>query len=79
MQGTNLRIGHNLGFRGLLKDTLTLTLGEPAIRLGTLWFPSGCSAGHSIPELLPPHKVMGEIDSIPKANPDPHTKHSERK
>ena len=36
MQGTNLLTGSNKGFRVLLKDSSTLTLGEPRIELGTL-------------------------------------------
>ena len=36
MQGTNLLIGSNLGFRVLLKDSLTLPLEEPGIEPGTL-------------------------------------------
>ena len=43
MQGRNLLIGSNEGFRVLLKDTLTLTLGKPGIES-----PSECSPGHSM-------------------------------
>ena len=50
MQGTNLYIRSNLGFSVLLKDTSTLTLGEPGFELATLRLPSG----HSTPEPLPP-------------------------
>ena len=40
MQGTNLLTGGNKGFRVLLKDSLTLTLVEPGIELGTFREPS---------------------------------------
>ena len=40
MQVTNLLIRRNWGFRVLLKDSSTLTLGEPGIELGTFRVPS---------------------------------------
>ena len=49
MQGTNLYIRSNQGFSVLLKDTSTLTLGEPTgFELATLWLPSGHSTSEPL-------------------------------
>ena len=84
MQGTNLYIRSNQGFSVLLKDTSTLTLGEPTgFEPATLRLPSG----HSTAERLPPRVATYVCVSVrptlanhsdgqdftPKFDPNHHT------